>query len=360
MLLSRTSLAAVLVTTVLGVVGVPVVDAADSPSELCPTIHADLLRRQLGEWDAADPYTVSDGTKHTPYLTLSDDGTTATIVVGNGDEDGGVYHPMTPSDDPEIVHFVTHMYVVDQDGTVVAMQVMDPSADDALPATMVMDVPEGVTSLTPYEFCNLHGLWKGPEVTIPSADAGVVVSPKMAAKECAPNQPADGAHPSFHADFLRQQASTFESETPFVLDDGEKHTPFITIDADGKKGSIVVGNPDGAIHPMKAFNASDPATPPHWITDVYVVDQDGNFVAYRQLDPTDVDIATLEFDIPEGVEEVTAYSWCNLHGLWKGPAVKVVADDGSGGDDTTMSSASGVAAKGALSVFSVAAAALAL
>ena len=35
---------------------------------------------------------------------------TATVVVGNGDEEGGIWHhPMVTNDDPETVHFITHI-----------------------------------------------------------------------------------------------------------------------------------------------------------------------------------------------------------------------------------------------------------
>ena len=49
-----------------------------------------------------------------PVLTLSEDGSSATIVVGNGDEEDGVWHPMIASDDPNAVHFITHIMVKDQ------------------------------------------------------------------------------------------------------------------------------------------------------------------------------------------------------------------------------------------------------
>ncbi len=48
-----------------------------------------------------------------PFLSVSEDGLTGSVVVGNGD-DGGVWHPMVASDDPAVVHFVTHIMVQDQ------------------------------------------------------------------------------------------------------------------------------------------------------------------------------------------------------------------------------------------------------
>lgn len=89
--------------------------AAES-SEYCPTIYADFVRRQLAHFSPDGTFVAQEGEnqKHTPFLTLSEDGKSATVIVGNGEEEGGVYHPMTPSEDPSEVHFVTHILVKDQ------------------------------------------------------------------------------------------------------------------------------------------------------------------------------------------------------------------------------------------------------
>lgn len=101
--------------------------ADESLSEYCPTIYADFVRRQLAYFSPDGIYVAQEGEsqKHTPFLTLSDDGTSATVVVGNGDEEGGVYHPMTASADPDEVHFVTHILVKDQ---VRNLQQINPTA----------------------------------------------------------------------------------------------------------------------------------------------------------------------------------------------------------------------------------------
>ena len=43
---------------------------------------------------------------------LSDDGLTATILVG--DDELGIYHPKVASDDPNTVHFITHVMAMDE------------------------------------------------------------------------------------------------------------------------------------------------------------------------------------------------------------------------------------------------------
>ena len=62
---------------------------------------------------------------------------------------------------------------------------------------------------------------------------------------------------------------------------------------------------------------------PHWITEIYVVDQSDNIFAMTSLDPTGVDSATWDFTVPKGVESMTAFAWCNIHGLYEGPTVTV-------------------------------------
>lgn len=80
----------------------------------------------------------------------------------------------------------------------------------------------------------------------------------------------------------------------------------------------------GVFHPM---NPSINGSEPHWITDIYVVDQNNNIIAMNSLDPTEADKATLTFNIGPNVTETKAYEWCNLHGLWEGPSVQVGSVD---------------------------------
>ena len=89
---------------------------ASASSEYCPTIYADFVRRQLANFSPDGIFIAQEGEsqKHTPFLTLSEDRKSATVIVGNGDEEGGGFHPMTASTDPSEVHFVTHILVKDQ------------------------------------------------------------------------------------------------------------------------------------------------------------------------------------------------------------------------------------------------------
>ena len=129
---------------------------ASAPSKMCPTLFADFKRRQLASFDS-DVFLYNEmvGGKHVPYLTFSESTLApnilmATIVVGDGDKEGGVYHPMVASDKVDEVHFVTHIMVKDQNGNVVALKSMD--ATGPIPASMTFEVPAGTTELTPYEW----------------------------------------------------------------------------------------------------------------------------------------------------------------------------------------------------------------
>ncbi len=169
---------------------------------------------------------------------------------------------------------------------------------------------------------NKHGLWAGPAVTVATPETEVLLEEKSLAVSdtCSVSDFPEAAWPSVHADFMRLQASVFESEMPFTEADGEKHAPYITVNEDGTS-SILVGKVGGPIHPMNG--SADGETPPHWITEIYVVDQDGKIVAMKSLDPTGVTEATMTFDTPEGATTLKGYSWCNIHGLYEGPVTEV-------------------------------------
>mmetsp|Transcript_7355 Transcript_7355/g.13369 ORF Transcript_7355/g.13369 Transcript_7355/m.13369 type:complete len:348 (+) Transcript_7355:147-1190(+) len=328
MIMIRSSIYACLLA-VASTTATTVVNAAES--EFCPTLDADFHRRQTASFGGeAVVYEEGTSAKHNPFLTLSADGKTGTIVVGNGEDGEGVWHPMVASEDPETVHFITHIMVKDQDDNVVALEALDPTV--AAPATMTFSVPGGVTTLTPFEWCNKHGLYKGATVTIP---APTTVDPSD--PSCGISNFDTQAWESVHADFMRlQKMEPHNSEVPFTEEGGVKHTPYITLNADGITASILVGDTSADVHPM---NGSPDGESPHWITELYVMDQSGKIVTMQSLDSTGVDRATAEFNIPEGAETLQAYEWCNLHGLWQGPEVKV----GSASDSSTTEGNSGVA-----------------
>lgn len=132
------------------------------------------MRQQEDTFNSTTPFTEVKGEKHTPYISLKDDGKTASILVG---KIGGAIHPMNGSPDGvEDPHLITEIYVVDQSRTIVTMSSLDSTGVDT--ATLDIEVPEGAESLQAYAWCNIHGLWEGPVVQVEAAssDGNVVVS----------------------------------------------------------------------------------------------------------------------------------------------------------------------------------------
>ena len=270
--------------------------------DYCSTIHSDFTRRQLLEHSVDTPYDETGGAKHVPFIEIENG--MATVTVG----DGNPFHPMVASEDPSTVHFVSHIYVMDQDGNIVHLENLDPV--QGAPAVTSFEIPSGTTSLTAYEWCNLHGLWVGPTVDV--ATEGTTMP------TCSLVHPTEASWPSIHADLVRMQSNPpFSESSPYTETSGAKHTPYITLSEDGTSGSVVVGTEE-VYHPMDGEK-------PHWVTVIYITDENDTIIAMKNLDPNDVDKAEMTFDIPEGVKEVSAWEFCNLHGLWKGPSVSVKA-----------------------------------
>ena len=133
-----------------------------------------------------------------------------------------------------------------------------------------------------------------------------------------------------------------------------KHIPYITLNEDGVTGSIIVGVEPDPVHPM--IGSADGVEDPHWITEVYVVDADtGKIITMKSLDPTGVDAATMEFDIPSGTKSIIAYEWCNIHGLWESPKVETTTAAAADSSDTSSSSTSTSTSAGACSTTTTAA-----
>ncbi|CAB9497474.1 Desulfoferrodoxin [Seminavis robusta] len=308
-------------------------DASSSSQDVyCLTVHQDLVRRQTDEWGSNGPFDVEDGTKHTPFSFFNASTRLATVIVGNGDDVGGVYHPMVASDNPTTVHFITHIYAVDQNNQIFAVETMDPN--QAAPATVVFEVPEDVTAMTAFEFCNLHGLWMGPTVETPLLgqvdNATTVAAVERAGDDpsaamefsmmCHVDSPVPVAFDSFAADFVRRQSlPPFNSLEPYDEEDGTKHTPYIQLHDNGT-ATVTVGV-EGNYHVMKGSSRDLLNEEPHWITDVYVVDQNGTILTMQSLNPSNVDIAQIQFEVPSNATTLTAYEWCNVHGLYRGPTI---------------------------------------
>ena len=87
-------------------------------------------------------------TGHVPVITKNRDGS-YTVVVKHG---------MTPGDDDKDDHWIEYVYARNAAGAIVGIQKFVPT--DEKP-TISFTVPEGSGAITPFSYCNLHGMWKG-------------------------------------------------------------------------------------------------------------------------------------------------------------------------------------------------------
>lgn len=85
-----------------------------------------------------------------------------------------------------------------------------------------------------------------------------------------------------------------------------------TVDASGEKHVPVVTKNGDKVH-VKVGELEHPMLEEHYIMWIYLETERGGFL--RMLSPGDKPEA--EFSLESGDKAVTAYAYCNLHGLWK-------------------------------------------
>lgn len=319
-------------------------------SYLCNTMVSDAYVRQRMEYKYDKAYTAETMLynsnivlSHTPHITVSRSNETAIVKIGEEQN----WHPNEPSFDSRYAHFVTYIFVLDQYNNTVAIKYMDPEKEYSRNVQftyMEFNVPysDDEIELTPYQVCNRHGLFKGETIRVTNRILGDDSAHEK--RECADifrvvkDQDIDSqSHKAFVADFFWRQAKhPFNEPEPFTEADGSSHVPHIKLDDSPSNvitGSVIVGD-EKYYHPMKgtieSSDMSDEKNSPHWITNIWIVDQYNKILVMKVLDPTDMNIATMKFYVENSadtVESVRAYLWCNTHGLWVGPAVTVKKAD---------------------------------
>lgn len=95
----------------------------------------------------------------------------------------------------------------------------------------------------------------------------------------------------------------------------ESHLPLVSIDPDWRL-TVSLAAP----HPM---TRGDAETAPHWITTMYVRDQNGVVLGLRDFGQNEVkpqfadrNAPSLQVLLPPGTERVRAFSFCNQHENW--------------------------------------------
>ncbi len=68
---------------------------------------------------------------------------------------------------PAIVHFITSIFIrASVGGKETVVGLWEFTSTDAAPPTVQFTLPDGVTAVTAYEWCTLHGLWKALSLTV--------------------------------------------------------------------------------------------------------------------------------------------------------------------------------------------------
>jgi len=227
----------------------------------------------------------SAASKHEPYLTIAADRTMKISVRGGGGSTTSL-HPQAHGS-----HWIEFVYAKDQDGNVVCSHRF--SEDETAP-THACTEPLGtsVTSVTSYEYCNLHGLWTGPTLQ---------VGWEVATAKLFDRATQSGA----------VNASYFHSPGMVVAGSPVKHEA--KIKGVGKETTIVVlgsGGSDENLHPH-VFDA-------HYIEAVFAKDQHDAVAVYQELGASVTTAQSKPFDIPPSATSLVPYEFCNLHGLWAG------------------------------------------
>jgi desulfoferrodoxin (superoxide reductase-like protein) len=236
---------------------------------------------------------------HVPQIVI--DGTNVTIKVA---------HPMHAADDAGPEHYITTIYARDQANKIVWLKefkVDDPAAETTFA------LPAGTTALTAYSHCNIHGLWSSRH--IPSGNSGATATKNDAWE-------ADVAALERSGVWSATNEGPWPGKAPKHVPtvEGGRGSVLLTVSHEMKAGTpLDAGAPDGG---DGGKDGGDAGSVEHYIGRMYVRNQDGLVVGWKSLTTLDPFPIAL-FDLPLGTTKVTAYAWCNIHGVWKSDTVDV-------------------------------------
>ena len=296
---------------------------ANFSPEYCPLriLRAEGVKHQVQLFGQETAFTLSaTNAKHVPYFSL--DGATASVGVGEV-----VNHPMTPG---SLLHYITMIYVENQNGEVIAGATY--AATSGTPV-LTFVIPLGTTEMTAYAACNLHGVHKMTLSSIPLTGPSAAIPCGLT--QCLQNSdaffPSEAAKcPSYDAVETRAvylQKRVFAEENPFQWNPesayNTKHTPFITVS--GEVAVIDVGFKvvDGVdIRPVHPIGINSNGSLQHLIVLIYVKNQNGQVVSASEMTIPGAQ-NSITFVVPSDATALTAFAYCNLHGLFEGPTVTI-------------------------------------
>ncbi|KAJ9456028.1 Adenylate cyclase [Diplonema papillatum] len=272
------------------------------------------LQQHFASSTAIPPSSTNSG--HTPSVILAR--STATVTTG-----GETLEPSLVSGGTG-AHFVANIYVVNQDDVVIAMT--DLLGTSRTP-TLTFEVPSGTTSLQAFSFSNVDGLFAGRVIAI-DASQTTTVFPSCRMAGCAADDFGVVAgecvqYNVIAAETLRRQE--LEHATTSAFSDNAAFVPFITITSSFAHVSVGVGTVTKDLSdPVYPAITTTNVTTVQYVEYLYVKNQNGLIVAATALNPSQA-APSLSFEIPRGTTKLTAFSFCNINGLYKSGEVSVDA-----------------------------------
>jgi len=180
-------------------------------------------------------------------------------------------HPQTPA------HYIDNVWVYNEAGKMVTCKKFKPTERNTLDFT----IPRNTGTLTVYEHCNLHGVWVAPVVEVTCHDLQRSIDENLSR--------------------FKKKGIFNETYYPEAFKDlVTLHIPTVEFGKDLSWG--VTG--------LKTH----PQTEQHYITDIWVLDEEGNQIRCHILEAGDK--ISLYFDIPSSVHRIHVIEHCNLHGVW--------------------------------------------
>jgi len=300
----------------------------------CDAMFAEMLHRQFIEQNLTTAFVNTGdilGSLHDPIMTYTQNTTTGMVqgkvLMGIGNDPkvsppakcpNMCVHPLVASNDPDKVHFITTIMIVDENKNVLAMGELTAEDSGGKVAALDFNFPTPM-SMTPYVFCSIHGLWKGDTIQFLGGGSS---KPTCEITKCLKEQDAVAVGSNIAA-LKHRQNTTHQTNEAFPVDDtvlNALHRPVLTKEGDLVKVMIGMGSkgpagcPNGCYHPVVA--TADP-TAVHWPEYVYVVNEAGVVVFFVEIAPTVPDPVTLVFETPAKSHTLTAYVYCNIHGLFE-------------------------------------------
>lgn len=181
-------------------------------------------------------------------------------------------------------HFIQWLYLKDQHGDIVSVRELTPNDNEA---KAIFQLGEDWTKVTPYAYCNKHGLWAAPTAT------------------------------------LEDDSEAFDDDDDElnalieILDNMEKNC--LTAENPGDKAAVVnkcvpvVEKLEGG---KIQVTVSYPFETDDFVDWIWVKDQQGSLFGVKKLSITDGE-AVAGFSVgEEGITKITAFIHTTQHGTW--------------------------------------------